>query len=302
MFKPKKIIIPAVAGFVLSFLISIISIHKFSRSLLRATIFGIIFALLGFLIDFLDSKFLSVDENDLSFSNPQNTSEKTRGRVVDFTVDDENLTEDDKGPAFAVSLNKVSLSEKDKKILKSDSENQNLQENSSQGSANSPNSNSASFQTQSAESQKSGTSSNSAGNSSVQNSNFSSVSLGKKFETKDFSGKIIDGTNENSSNSNSSNSENLNSQNQNLKSEENSSQKSNFDEEIDSLPDFSDNVEKKFDGENDTNDDIIETSEFAQDGIYDAYENTSSSNDAAASNHDAATIANAIRTVLKREE
>ena len=180
MFKPKKIIIPAVAGFVLSFLISIISIHKFSRSLLRAIIFGNIFALLGFLIDFLDSKFLSVDENDLSFSNPQNTSEKTRGRVVDFTVDDENLTEDDKGPAFAVSLNKVPLSEKDKKNLKSDSENQNLQENSLSGSANSPNSNSASFQTQSAESQKSGTSSNSAGDLSAQNSNFSSVSLGKK--------------------------------------------------------------------------------------------------------------------------
>lgn len=300
MFKPKKIIIPAVAGFVLSFLISIISIHKFSRSLLRAIIIGIIFALLGFLIDFLDSKFLSVDENDLAFSNPQNSSEKTRGRMVDFTVDDENLTEDDKGPSFAVSLNKVPLSEKNKKNLKSDSENQNLQENSSSDSANSQSS--ASFKTQSAESQKTETSSKSADDLSAQNSTFSSVSLGEKFETKDFSGKIIDGTNENSSNSNSSNSENLNSQNQNLQNEENSSQKSNFDEEIDSLPDFSDNVEKKSVGENDINDDIIETSEFAQDGIYDAYENTSSSNDAAASNHDATTIANAIRTVLKREE
>ena len=104
MFKVKNIIVAAACGFVLSFLISIISVHRFGVSLLRGIIFGAVFAVLSIAIDMLNSKFLEV-EGDIGSESLGDSSRKTSGAGshVNITIDDENLTEDDKAPAFDVS-------------------------------------------------------------------------------------------------------------------------------------------------------------------------------------------------------
>lgn len=104
MFKVKNIIVAAACGFVLSFLISIISVHRFGVSLLRGIIFGAVFAVLSIAIDMLNSKFLKV-EGDIGSESLGDSSRKTSGAGshVNITIDDENLTEDDKAPAFDVS-------------------------------------------------------------------------------------------------------------------------------------------------------------------------------------------------------
>lgn len=106
MFKVKNIVAGAVIGFVLSFLISIISTHKSGTSFFRGIIFALVFAIISFAIDFVNGKFLEV-ETSLSDSveeGPKKTGQRT-GSVVNITIDDENLTEEDKAPSFDVSFN-----------------------------------------------------------------------------------------------------------------------------------------------------------------------------------------------------
>ncbi|WP_407400865.1 hypothetical protein [Treponema sp.] len=109
MFKVKNIATAAICGFVLSFLISIISTHKAGVSLLRGVIFALVFAALAFAIDFLNSRFLDVD-GGIGVDSGDDVSRKASagagtgsGSIVNITIDDENLTEDDQAPAFDVS-------------------------------------------------------------------------------------------------------------------------------------------------------------------------------------------------------
>ncbi|MCQ2242016.1 MAG: hypothetical protein MJZ80_10270 [Treponema sp.] len=109
MFKVKNIAVAAACGFLLSFLICIISTHRFGVALLRGLIFGLIFAALGFAIDMLNSKFLEVDGGlvgdsvDDGSKKPSSGSSSGAGSFVNITIDDENLTEEDQAPAFDVS-------------------------------------------------------------------------------------------------------------------------------------------------------------------------------------------------------
>ena len=106
MFNLKNVAASAGAGFVLSFLISIIFTHRFFVASFRGIIFAVVFALLAFTADFLNKKFLAVET--LSDSKDE-TGKKTvpkAGSVVNITIDDENLTEDDAAPSFDVSANK----------------------------------------------------------------------------------------------------------------------------------------------------------------------------------------------------
>ena len=106
MFKVKNIVAGAVIGFVLSFLISIVSTHKSGTSFIRGIIFALVFAVISFAIDFVNGKFLEV-ETSLSDSVDEGTKKtgQRTGSVVNITIDDENLTEEDKAPSFDVSYN-----------------------------------------------------------------------------------------------------------------------------------------------------------------------------------------------------
>lgn len=101
--KIKNIAVAAASGFVLSFLISIISTHKGGTSLVRALIFAIVFGVLAFGIEFLNGKFLDVEPSITEGNDDSSKTASKAGSVVNITIDDENLTEEDKGPAFNVN-------------------------------------------------------------------------------------------------------------------------------------------------------------------------------------------------------
>lgn len=107
MLKTKNIAIPAVFGFVFSFLICLISTHKFGSSLLRGMIFAVVFGALGFAIQIVFDKFLS-DSSDGDFASSSD-HQKKQGAVVDITIDDTPLENDENGPQFFVSNNKRKL-------------------------------------------------------------------------------------------------------------------------------------------------------------------------------------------------
>lgn len=115
MLKPKNIIFPFTAGFVLSFFISIVSTGNFSSSLLRALVFGGVFSVLGIVFSFLDSRFLNDGVSDVLEESSKNPS-KPAGSVVDITIDDENLTQDNDAPSFSVSDNVHRLSEEETSV------------------------------------------------------------------------------------------------------------------------------------------------------------------------------------------
>ena len=106
MFNLKNVAASAGVGFVLSFLISIISTHRFFVASFRGFIFAVVFALLAFVAGFLNKRFLSVetllDSKDEAGKKPFSKA----GSVVNITIDDENLTEDEAAPNFEVSANK----------------------------------------------------------------------------------------------------------------------------------------------------------------------------------------------------
>lgn len=103
MFKIKNIVFTALFGFVLSFLISIFSTHRLFTSLFRGFIFLLVFAIIGFLFDFLNSKFLEVDTSSFdSAPSPKPQAQKS-GTRVNYVIEDEPLTEDESAPAFNVS-------------------------------------------------------------------------------------------------------------------------------------------------------------------------------------------------------
>ncbi len=271
MSKPKKIIVPAVTGFVLSFLISIISTHKFALSLLRALIFGVVFGLLALLIDFLNEKFLSVD--DEKDGSEQGTAvDSGRGNLVNFTVNDENLTEDDNAPSFSVSMNKIHLD--DEKDSLQNSADENLSKNNSD------------FQDVSSESfapTQNPQKNDSGGKENSENS-FRRVELGKKIDSSDFRDKI--------------DKENL-SETSDSGSEDDVKKISDDEKEIGSLPDFSDDAEDSVSED----EDIVSTSDFVEEGMDSDYSHgTNSADESKANNFDAGTIASAIRTILKRED
>lgn len=99
--KLKNLLYPAVSGFVLSFLITLIATHHFLLALLRGALWAAGFAALAAGISFLYEKFLSEGLGSDSLS--ESTSRPVSGNVVDITISDEELTPDDSGPRFDVS-------------------------------------------------------------------------------------------------------------------------------------------------------------------------------------------------------
>ena len=106
MFNLKNVAASAGVGFVLSFLISIISTHRFFVASFRGIIFAVVFALLAFAAGFLNKRFLSVETLSDSKDEAGKKTVSKAGSVVNITIDDENLTEDEAAPNFDVSANK----------------------------------------------------------------------------------------------------------------------------------------------------------------------------------------------------
>ncbi len=106
MLTPKKIAVPAAAGFVISFVISLFFAHSLFWSLIRGLIFGVVFALLFLLVDFLFSTFLE-QSADVEVSSAKKPS--TLGNKVDITISDEDLTDDGENLRFSVGNNKKIL-------------------------------------------------------------------------------------------------------------------------------------------------------------------------------------------------
>ena len=100
MLTPKKIAVPALVGFILSFSVSLISTHRLSSSLFRGLIFGVLFAALFLLIDFLFSKFLE-EGSDVEVGSPKKS--QGEGNHVDLTISDEGLSDDGQNLKFSVA-------------------------------------------------------------------------------------------------------------------------------------------------------------------------------------------------------
>ncbi len=108
MFNIKLISASSGFGFVLSFLIRIISTHKFGTSFVYSIIFALIFAALGFAIDFVCRSFLNMSTPVVEPSSSKGG--KKAGSTVNITIDDEGLTDDDNSPDFDIAKKASGLS------------------------------------------------------------------------------------------------------------------------------------------------------------------------------------------------
>ena len=105
MINPKYITIAAIVGFCLSFFIGLISGVNFGHILLRALIFAVVFSAIAVGVSFVYSFFLSSAGAPSDIDSPAGTS----GSVVNITVDDDVLPDDEYSPKFSVENNRRSL-------------------------------------------------------------------------------------------------------------------------------------------------------------------------------------------------
>ncbi|MBP3417194.1 MAG: hypothetical protein J6K76_07470 [Spirochaetaceae bacterium] len=100
MIKPKFIIISVCVGFLLSFFVGLFSGVSFGVVVLRALIFAVLFGALGFGLRIVFLRFL-LDSSDMETGVDVATSSH-QGSVVDISIGDEPLVEDENGPDFYV--------------------------------------------------------------------------------------------------------------------------------------------------------------------------------------------------------
>ncbi len=107
----KAIGVAAGLGLTLSFLTGIISKNAFLTVFKNALLFAFIFAVLAAGISFLFEKFLSDGTGQSLTLDLQPKGQKSRGNV-DIVISDDNLEEEDDGPKFFVENNRQGLSQK----------------------------------------------------------------------------------------------------------------------------------------------------------------------------------------------
>lgn len=98
MFNSKIVVTAAIVGFLLSFFTGLFSGIGFGLVLLRAIIFAVLLAALFLGIKFVFERFLYMGE----FENNSVPSDVNVGSMVDVTVGDDELTEEDSAPGFYV--------------------------------------------------------------------------------------------------------------------------------------------------------------------------------------------------------
>lgn len=283
----KAIGVAAGLGLTLSFLTGIISKNAFLTVFRNALLFAFIFAVLAAGISFLFEKFLS-DGTGQSFTlDLQPKSQKSRGNV-DIVISDDNLEEEDDGPKFFVENNRQGLSQKN-----DDAEIQNLNSDVSAKTENNSSVNDISEQ------------------KNIDLQNDSSLTEPKELdspsqlselqgETKQFVPASVEnvagGQGEQAVSS-------VISQDVPVNAGDGSNKVNNFAdgsniESIDSLPDIGEFSEDK---KNDSVGDIINDSDFATKGSS-ASSSTVLPNGTEASSANADVMAQAIRTLLKKDE
>ena len=114
----KNIKIPAafaLCGFLLSFIAGLFSHSHFGHILLMALLFACVFAVLGFIIQYLSGNILSIEESASSEGASQSIepSQTAKGTVVDIKVGDEDLPSEENSPQFFVGTNHQMLSKND---------------------------------------------------------------------------------------------------------------------------------------------------------------------------------------------
>lgn len=108
MISPKYISISAGLGFIVSFLIGLFSGIGFGHVVLRALICALFFGAMTVGILFLNQKFLSDGQTDADLDVPAEKMSRVGG-VIDITVDDDRLPEEEQGPRFNVASTRPAL-------------------------------------------------------------------------------------------------------------------------------------------------------------------------------------------------
>ncbi|MBP5402509.1 MAG: Rab5-interacting family protein [Treponema sp.] len=110
----KPVVFTCVITFVLSFLVALISGAGFGISLLRGLILALCFGALSVGISFLFYKFLNDGSYDASVSESQRDQNLPPiGNKVDITINDEELQEDDFSPKFVLTGQNQMLNDED---------------------------------------------------------------------------------------------------------------------------------------------------------------------------------------------
>ena len=285
--NPKKLAFPAAFGFALFFLVSLIFTHKILPALLRGVIFGLLFALIFFGIDFVFTRFLN-DGEEITSSPSQGgrrTVASSPGGSIYITISDEELTDDGQGLRFPVSRNKHALIKEESSPIPDSGTAQKLKQDAyslagkSEPSFRSLDAAPASGAPQPVVSSSSASSAKeeskvqaSSGANSSEGGTFTPVSLGKPFPSGGSAGSSIS-------------------------EQVHSNEKSDLDE----LPEILDFAPKA--GNAGANDNVIVDSDFARDGVKpSASEKPMFADGSRATDHNTETLARAIQTVLKRDE
>ncbi len=116
MMNPKNICISAVVGFILSFVIGLISHVGFMHIILRALIFAVVFAALYAGISFIYEKFLSDNTRGMDIGSDVGASVSQKpvaGSMINIVVGDSKLQDDDQSPKFFVGNNRPKLGAED---------------------------------------------------------------------------------------------------------------------------------------------------------------------------------------------
>jgi len=108
MKNPKYLLIAASLGFCLSFVIGLFSGVSFIYVFLRAVLFAFIFAAGGIGISLIYSKFLA-SVSSYSDTDSLKESVNTAGSVVNITIDEDVLPDDELSPKFTVENNRRAL-------------------------------------------------------------------------------------------------------------------------------------------------------------------------------------------------
>lgn len=110
----KPVVFTCIITFVLSFFVALISGAGFAISLLRGLILAVCFGALSVGISFLFSKFLNDGSYSQASSDVQHeTNLPPIGNKVDITINDEDLQEDDFSPKFVLTGQNQMLNEED---------------------------------------------------------------------------------------------------------------------------------------------------------------------------------------------
>lgn len=282
--KLKNIVVPAVFGFALSFFISIVVNHRLGTALLKGFIFCVIFAAGAVVIDFVYEKFLN-DGSSIDFSSDTPKTDSRLGGKVDITIDDAELTDDGDALAFSVANNRFKLSESDTKSVKQDKK-----ETSGSIKPSVVGSKPKSDASEPVIAETASVAKNSA-MPAAEKPAFKPVSLANMASAESSPASV---ENEASDNTAKPVADNNVSPAVAARRAERVAEK----KEIDALPDLD-----SFGDADDLDDDVIEDSEFAQDGMDSSDEGRVVFADGTkAKDHDTETLAKAIRTVLKRED